>query len=221
MVTTTTCILPVKPLIHAKTRLAKFLSPNQRARLAINMFLDVLETATSSDILDDILVVTSDSRIQRFAEEGGAEIIFEKPPYSLNSAIKRTTDLCLEAGTTQTVVCLSDVPLVREKDFREICRLSDKEKSVAIAPSRDGKGTNILLRRPPNAIETSYGRNSFRRHAARSRIRQLSLSGYYSEYTGLDIDTLEDLKVLLERGENNRTCRFVEKEIQGEIIDSL
>ena len=47
---------------------------------------------------------------------------------------------------------------------------------VVVAPSADERGTNLLLRRPPGAIPSRFGPDSFRRHLETTAERGLPIA---------------------------------------------
>src|SRR5438105_13870928 len=64
------CIVPMKPLEHAKARLAPMLSPEQRRALSLAMLTDVVRAAGALDV---VWVLNSDEDAAAVARAEGAE----------------------------------------------------------------------------------------------------------------------------------------------------
>jgi 2-phospho-L-lactate guanylyltransferase (CobY/MobA/RfbA family) len=77
-----------------------------------------------------------------------------------------------------------------------------------ISPSI-AKGTNALLRNPPNAIPTRYGLNSFDAHVAEAESKKVHLEVYRSEDLEVDVDTPSDLYEIMRRGNSTKTSEFL------------
>jgi len=81
---------------------------------------------------------------------------------------------------------------------------------VVIAPSSDERGTNLLLRRPPGAIPSRFGPDSFRRHMETAAERDLPTAVVEREELAFDVDEPGDILTILEARRPGRTldvCR--------------
>ena len=76
---------------------------------------------------------------------------------------------------------------------------------VGLAPSADGAGTSLLLRRPPRAIPARFGPDSFRRHLALAKERDLPVSVVELRELSFDVDRPDDILTLLADGRGRRT----------------
>ena len=70
---------------------------------------------------------------------------------------------------------------------------------AVIVPDRHGTGTNGLMLTPPDAIEPSFGPDSFARHRALAAAAGVGCLLRHPPSLLLDIDTGEDLRVLRAR----------------------
>ena len=86
-----------------------------------------------------------------------------------------------------------DTPLL---DPTELDALLGRRAPVTIVPDRHGTGTNCLMLEPPEAIEPSFGPDSFDRHAAAARAAGIEPVVDPVPSLTLDIDTPEDLAEL-------------------------
>ena len=65
--------------------------------------------------------------------------------------------------------------------------------AALLMASRDGRGTNALLRMPPDAFPSRFGRDSLRRHLAEARRARVPATVLSNPRFGLDLDGPADL----------------------------
>jgi 2-phospho-L-lactate/phosphoenolpyruvate guanylyltransferase len=158
------------------------------------MLADVAASVAAS-ACDDVAVVTSDEFAVELARRHGFEVFWDDSNASETDAIRMATSLTEARGIESTLVIPADVPLIGPEEVRAICENAPQAGSVLV-PSRDQRGTNAALRRPPSLFPLRFGNDSFMPHLA-AAIRTarpcvvLSLPGI-----ALDIDTPEDLREL-------------------------
>ena len=179
-------IIPVKPFAEAKQRLAPALNPAGRARLAENMFRHVLDVASASFGVSNVLVISRSRDVLATAEAKGAMAVVESEPFGLNSALVKAAAIARAQGVSRTLVLASDLPLLEESDLAELAK-----HDCAVAPDRHRRGTNALLW--PITLPFSFGDDSFARHLAIAA--NAVLDRHIVTRTGLvhDVDVPEDL----------------------------
>lgn len=192
----TCAIIPVKRLEGAKLRLSSLLSMDERMKLSIKMLRDVLRAITHSSEVDETIIISRDDRVLELARRLGVTPLREESE-GLNKAVSQANSYCIRRGAEATIVVPADVPLVEAEDVRLVKRLLSNY-NVVVSPSHDGRGTNLLGRRPPDAIDTKYGRNSFIKHVEEAARRGRRCYVYKSIRVGLDLDTPADLKKIVE-----------------------
>ena len=188
-------LIAAKQLAFAKTRLAQALpASSERMALAEAMFRDVLAAAMAAQSADRVAVVTSDPTLLGLARAAGAIVFDEEYPRGLNVAVWMATAELIRIGAGSVCTVLSDIPLVTGEDIdAAIAALPDGEKAVALAPSRDFSGTNIMARNPPDVISTQFGRLSLVRHLDDCRERGIPCAIARLHRPALDLDTPADL----------------------------
>jgi 2-phospho-L-lactate guanylyltransferase len=152
-------ILPVKPFAEAKQRLAPAMTAAARARLAEDMFVHVLATASAFAKPSAIIVVSRGPDVLDHARAMGAIALTEQSPSGLNPALLQASEFARESGAAKLLVVASDLPQLCEADLAALAR-----HDCAIAPDRHGRGTNALLW--PATLDFHFGENSFERHRA-------------------------------------------------------
>jgi len=186
-------IIPVKPLIYAKSRLTPVLSPDQRFELAQAMFRHVLAVTTTIQQVTGVLVISRDTKALAIAREMGAKTLQEGAMSNLNPALLRATMVVKSWRADAVLVLPADLPFVNAEDLCDLIALAT-DRSLVIATDRNRDGTNALLIRPPLAIEYDYGGGSYWRHLRMARAAGLQVREFQSERLSLDIDVPQDLR---------------------------
>jgi 2-phospho-L-lactate guanylyltransferase len=189
-------LVPVKSLASAKSRLAPYLTQNQRETLVLDMLHHVLEVLLDSRLLEQVSVVSPDKRVLERAEEWGAQALMEEVR-GHNPALQAAAMKELNAGTTALLTISADLPLLHTGDIRALIERS-LDHQIVLAASRDRTGTNAILMRPPLALPYLFGPNSLQSYLQAARQRKLSNIIYNSVGLALDIDTIDDLDDLYE-----------------------
>jgi 2-phospho-L-lactate/phosphoenolpyruvate guanylyltransferase len=189
-------LIAAKQLALAKTRLMPALpTVSERSALAEAMFRDVLGAALNARTPERVTVVTCDPVLMMLARHAGAIVINEEYPRGLNAAVRLATIQLAAAGISCTCTLLSDIPLVTADDIdAAFAAMPDAPEAVVLVPSRDFSGTNIIVRKPPDAIATQFGRFSLIRHMEDCRQRNLACQVIRLERPALDLDLPADLQ---------------------------
>jgi len=199
-------LLPAKPLPLAKTRLGIVLHDHDRMRVAHAMFADVLQALITARGLDAVIVVTADGSLAARARDVGAVVADEGAPRGLNGAVSLGTDTALRLGATSLLVVLSDVPLVQPADIDELLARVPAAGALVV-PSKEGTGTNAMLRRPPAIVPPCFGGRSLERHVAAAERAHVACEIVRNARLELDLDTPEDLRTFAAHASATETHR--------------
>jgi 2-phospho-L-lactate/phosphoenolpyruvate guanylyltransferase len=187
-------IIPVKPFVRAKSRLADVLDAKAREALAENMFRHSLGVVKQSALLAGCTVVSRDTRVLAIAREYKAFTVKEEGAPELNAALARASEVARLQSADAVLVLPADLPLHTAQDIDEMITLGRRyHVTVVIAPDRKDEGTNAMLMTPPNLIPFSYGPNSFQRHVELAKATKATVQIHRSARLALDLDTPEDL----------------------------
>ena len=192
--------VPVKSLSRAKSRLAPALSGLERGALTLAMLEDVLDASLGVPGWETWVVSPDEVALEIAARRGARPVAEAKPP--LASAIRQVEALAKEEGAGTLAVLPADVPLVTAETLHVALRTLG---AVVLAPSADGAGTSLLLRRPPKAIPARFGPDSFRRHVELATRRGLPVSVVERQELSFDVDRPGDILTLLADGRRGRT----------------
>ena|SRR5688572_8421622 len=175
----TIVVVPVKGGTQQKSRLADALSVTERERLVADMAHHVLAQA-------------------RLAAGDGNVVILSPAPIGaaygwredrLRGFNEELTALRADERDAVFVVVNADLPFVQAEDIAELIAAA-REGAIAIAPNRDGSGTNAVAL-PPNAEFTfAFGVESFERHRQSAGARAMIVR---RNGLAFDVDTPADL----------------------------
>lgn len=204
-------IVPLKSLRASKSRLSSHLNVEERLELTLAMFKDVITTFSRCKAINNIIVVTPEGEISKYCSfPHKVDVIYDygkgqipAVEMAVNYTIRRYSPHIL-------LIAVADMPLAKPKHIYEILELAQKENTIVLAPSMDG-GTNILAENPPKTIKLMYGKNSFKKHVEYARRLGFNVAVYETLETGLDVDTLMDVKVLIRLCKNGYTYNVIAK----------
>jgi 2-phospho-L-lactate/phosphoenolpyruvate guanylyltransferase len=189
-------LLPIKDLRHAKQRLAPLLSPEERFALAQAMLADTIRAVRGVRRADKIFVVTNYFPAMQAAEANGWELLREEQQISESVSVDAASQLCAERGVTSLLRLPLDVPLVQPSDIDELLAETCAAPAVVIVPSRDGTGTNAILRTPPAVFPSNFGAGSFAKHCGEAERAGAQIVVRRNARLEMDVDDEADLRVL-------------------------
>ena len=214
-------LLPVKDLPNAKQRLAPVLSADERRLLTRTMLRDVGSALSACRLADRIVVVGRDPWILQFASERKWDVIAEAEQTSESESVDRASLLLRQQGASLVLRLPGDIPLVRAADIDSLLDIPLGLRSALLVPSRDGTGTNALLRVPPDIFPSRFGRNSFQLHHDEAHRAGATLDIVHNPRISLDLDELSDLVLFLERGQETETFRVIQQMGLSERVAAL
>jgi len=193
----TWAVIPMKPLIQAKTRLSNVLSEKERQNMVLSFFQHTVQQLKNCAFLNGILVISSDHSYEGYYS--GENIVFlqEDKPNGLNSSINLGAAFLMNKGVEAMLVVHGDLPLLTSQALSEIF-INMETPCVGIIPDRHKQGTNILLTAPPNIIDFHFGVDSFQKHQQAAQTLNIPMKMVFSDTLSFDIDTPEDLNLLNE-----------------------
>ena len=197
-------LIPVKDPTHAKTRLAELLTEDERRRLAWAMFEDVSRAIVNARKPDRVVMVTSFTPAIERARSLGWEVLIEESQNSDSASVDWASRILSERGFETVMRLPADLPLVRGEDIDELLSIELDSPGALLVPSRDGTGTNAIIRTPPALFPSRFGPNSLALHkqeAARVGVECVIVN---NGRIGLDIDEPPDVELLLEEGGFNQ-----------------
>jgi 2-phospho-L-lactate/phosphoenolpyruvate guanylyltransferase len=193
-------LLPVKHLQNAKQRLASLLTPDERFDLATSMLDDMICALKSVSLAEKIFIATNYEPAINAAAENGWELLHEREQISESHSVDAASKICADRGVTHLLRIPLDLPLVQSADIDELLAIECFAPAVVIVPSRDGTGTNAILRAHPSLFCSHFGAGSFAKHIAESKQARAQLIVRRSPRLEMDVDDESDLRALLQHG---------------------
>jgi 2-phospho-L-lactate/phosphoenolpyruvate guanylyltransferase len=162
----------------AKTRLAPFLSPDERMAFSKAMLRDVLHSLQGIHVT---ILATED--FNTGCDWAHVQLNHHDLNTAINEYIKHERD--------PTLIVMSDIPLIQEWHVREMI-----SECITLVPGRGG-GTNAIFMRDPSRFKVDFYEVSFLKHVAIAKERGLPLKILDSFYMSTDVDKPEDLAEVL------------------------
>jgi 2-phospho-L-lactate/phosphoenolpyruvate guanylyltransferase len=191
-------LLPVKDLNNAKQRLTGVLSAEERFALAKAMLADTIRAVRGVRCADKIFVVTNYEPAMHLAEENHWEILREERQISESDSVDVASKICERRGVTALLRLPLDLPLIQSSDIDELLAADCHSPGLVIVPSRDGTGTNAMLRTPPTLFPSHFGNGSFAKHLAGAESAHAQVLIRRNPRLEMDVDDESDLRALLE-----------------------
>ncbi|MEO6726638.1 MAG: 2-phospho-L-lactate guanylyltransferase [Blastocatellia bacterium] len=205
-------LIPVKDLKRAKQRLAGLMTREERTQLAWAMLENTFAVVTQVTSIDRIAVVTLYEPAIALAKSYGMEIAIETQQISESASVDFGSREVTRYGAQSVLRLPIDLPLITVEDVETILACEQQSSPsvplVVIVPSRQGTGTNAILRRPPTLFPSHFGIGSFAKHLKEAARIKAECKVIDLPHIALDVDEPEDLTELLKQG-------------QGKIVDLL
>jgi 2-phospho-L-lactate guanylyltransferase len=190
-------LLPIKDLRNAKKRLVGALTPEERFGLAQAMLADTIRAVRGVQRAEKVFVVTNYDPAMLVAEENGWEILPEEHQVSESDSVDAASRLCELRGVTGLLRVPLDVPLVQAGDIDDLLAVECEAPALVIVPSRDGMGTNAILRMPPALFPSHFGVGSFAKHVGEAERVGARVIFRRNTRLEMDVDDEADLRLLL------------------------
>ena len=201
-------LLPIKSPTRAKQRLAPGLSDAAHREITEALLEDALDFCGRTNEIR-WWVISDDENVRTRAQDRGLDAVADEG-IGLNEAIRVGIDTVEAKGAASVIVIPGDVPLAQPEDADDLLD-TGAFSEVVVVPSSDG-GTNGLYFDLPTAMEPRFGPDSLRAHVEEAQRLGLRCSILDLPRVALDLDTVEDARLLLESGEDGgRTLEVVER----------
>ncbi len=192
-------LLPVKDLRQAKQRLSSFLNAEERFGLAQAMLADTVRAVRGVRQAEKIFVVTNYIPAMEAAEQNGWDLLREDRQISESFSVDYASMQCAKRGVTALLRLPLDVPLVQSSDIDELLAVECAAPGLVIVPSRDGTGTNAILRTPPSLFPSHFGSGSFANHCAEAQRVGAHILVRRNARLEMDVDDETDLRALVQQ----------------------
>ena len=191
-------LLPVKDLNNAKKRLMGVLAPEERFALAGAMLADTIRAVRGVRCAEKVFVVTNYKPVMQLAEKNRWEILREEQQISESDSVDAASKICEQLSVTGLLRLPLDLPLIQSSDIDELLTVECQAPALVIVPSRDGTGTNAMMRTPPTLFPSHFGGGSFAKHLAEAERAHARVMVRRNARVEMDVDDEADLRALLD-----------------------
>jgi 2-phospho-L-lactate guanylyltransferase len=191
-------LLPVKDQKNAKQRLTGVLTSEERFGLAQAMLADTIRAVQAVRRAERIFVVTNYEPMISLAQKNGWEILREEEQICESDSVDAASKICEKKGVSALLRMPLDLPLIQPEDIDELLTVECQSPALVIVPSRDGTGTNAMLRTPPTLFPSHFGNGSFAKHLAEAQGAGAKVIVRRNARLEMDVDDESDLRALLE-----------------------
>lgn len=199
-----TLVVPLKPLIRAKSRLAAAPDDPARAHLALAFAQDTVRAALACTAVRDVAVVTNDQLAAEKLGALGARIVPDEADAGLNPALAHGATLVRARRPQAPLAALNaDLPALRPAELADVLSAAARSPR-AFLPDAVGSGTTLLSALPGHGLSPRFGPRSRARHLASGAV-EIRLSGV--ESVRRDVDTRADLAAAVALGVGPFTAR--------------
>lgn len=204
-------LLPLKDPAQAKQRLAGRLTSDERKLLVWAMLEDVTQALHQARKPDQVVVVSSCPPILSHARKHHWQVIPERDQISESHSVDHCCQLLAQSGVTTVLRIPGDIPLLQGKDLDQLLSYELQPPAAILVPSRDGTGTNALLRTPPDAFPSLFGDNSLALHQQEAAHRGVDLRILPNPRISFDLDEFTDLLSFRKLGQDTHTGAALRK----------
>jgi 2-phospho-L-lactate/phosphoenolpyruvate guanylyltransferase len=201
-------VIPVKPFIYAKQRLAHLLQETERAALARVMLEDLLGTLSSCARVTGVLLVGQPAALGEIAQRHGCEVLAEQER-GLSRAVTQAAVSLAARGMPSMLMLPGDVPLAGVHEIDILIAGHEQSGGVTLVSDREGFGTNALAVDLPARVPFLFGRESFAAHCAAAREAGLTVQVLDLPGISFDIDLPEDLRDLMNYDSEAQTLAYL------------
>lgn len=188
-------IIPVKPFLQSKTRLAHILSPAERAAFTTHLLENTIHTLQKAAAINHILVISQDKAVLDLAQRHQTEPLKEKPPYGLKTAVTQAARYVTLQNADKTLIIPADLPFLQESDIQTIINQANSTLSCIICPDESQSGTNALMIPAAPDFTFHYGVGSFQKHRQEAQRLNLVTQTLVIPGVAFDLDTEIDWQI--------------------------
>ncbi|WP_443076346.1 2-phospho-L-lactate guanylyltransferase [Streptomyces sp. NBC_01716] len=197
-------VVPLKPLVVAKSRLAVSTGELLRPQLALAFAQDTVAAALACPVVRDVVVVTDDPLAAAELTALGARAVPDSPAAGLNAALAYGARAVRADRPRAAVAALNaDLPALRPAELARVLTAAGDFPRAFLADAAE-IGTTLLAARGGSELNPAFGGASRHRHLSTGAV-EIVLGGVDS--VRRDVDTGEDLLAAAALGLGPYTAR--------------
>jgi 2-phospho-L-lactate guanylyltransferase len=195
-------LVPVKPVAHAKSRLAA-LGDDARRSLVAAFASDTVTAALDSSAVAAVMVVTDDHRLASELRALGVHVIPDAATDDLNESLVQAAAEAQRRwpGLGLAALC-ADLPALDDEDLSSALEVAARHRAAFVADAA-GDGTTMVAAASREDFTPRFGRGSREAHVAAGAHEIVEVD---VPTLRRDVDTPADLAAALELGVGVRTA---------------
>lgn len=202
-------IIPSKPPSLAKRRLAFSLTEKQVRELHLSMLEDVLSVAVTVRGLSGICLVTICPEISALGRRYGALVLNEPAMRGHKEAVILAANHLQRNNIDQFMTLPGDIPLVTPRDIETVLAAHCSRNTMTLVPDYCSEGANCIILTPDTIPALRIGSGKFSTHIHAADALGFNPRIIQNPNIAQDIDTPDDLLILLNRGQNTLAGTFL------------
>ena len=169
----------------------------------------VLDALTPIASVEKIIVLSNE--IEWLSSFGNKKITVlpESDTEQFSKKIDYTTQWIQSQGVTAMLYLSIDLPYIQQEDIENL--ISQHISGLSIVEAKKDNGTNALILDLPTKMEFQFGPNSFSKHLAEARSKNINTTIVNIEYLSLDLDDWNDLHLFKKNSVENKFSQFINR----------
>ena len=175
-------IIPINNFNESFSRLSNVLNKKQREEMTQILATQVLDALTPIASVEKIIVLSNE--IEWLSSFWNKKI-------------------------TAMLYLSIDLPYIQQEDIENL--ISQHISGLSIVEAKKDNGTNALILDLPTKMEFQFGPNSFSKHLAEARSKNINTTIVNIEYLSLDLDDWNDLHLFKKNSVENKFSQFINR----------
>ena len=202
-------IIPINNFNESFSRLSNVLNKKQREEMTQILATQVLDALTPIASVEKIIVLSNE--IEWLSSFGNKKITVlpESDTEQFSKKIDYTTQWIQNQGVTAMLYLSIDLPYIQQEDIENL--ISQHISGLSIVEAKKDNGTNALILDLPTKMEFQFGPNSFSKHLAEARSKNINTTIVNIECLSLDLDDWNDLHLFKKNSVENKFSQFINR----------
>ena len=200
-------IIPINNFNESFSRLSNVLNKKQREEMTQILATQVLDALTPIASVEKIIVLSNE--IEWLSSFGNKKITVlpESDTEQFSKKIDNTAQWIQSQGVTAMLYLSIDLPYIQQEDIENL--ISQHISGLSIVEAKKDNGTNALILDLPTKMEFQFGPNSFSKHLAEARSKNINTTIVNIECLSLDLDDWNDLHLFKKNSVESKFSQFI------------
>ena len=200
-------IIPINNFNESFSRLSNILKKEQRKEMTQILATQVLDALTPIASVEKIIVLSNE--IEWLSSFWNKKIVVLPEPDTeqFSKKIDNTAQWIQSQGVTAMLYLSIDLPYIQQEDIENL--ISQHISGLSIVEAKKDNGTNALILDLPTKMEFQFGPNSFSKHLAEARSKNINTTIVNIECLSLDLDDWNDLHLFKKNSVESKFSQFI------------